>query len=243
MIVDRLYILKTTSSLESYDFIIASYLLAHWQEACSEKMATIISKLGVSKSTLARFCKKLGYRCFTEVQYVLYYEMSAHHKVSLPQDHASYEQVLAPLLKGKRRIIVLGSASALAALLNYVQLFNELHYELILMLKGGSTIDFLNEHQVDENDLIVYVSLQRSNLELQIDYLDPYIETLFWIREHHYDFLYVGKMAHRQEIEPDSIEIQTESISESLFQLGRLFEHMLLCLKQQEDKQIICPQA
>ena len=91
MIVDRLYILKTTSSLESYDFIIASYLLAHWQEACSEKMATIISKLGVSKSTLARFCKKLGYRCFTEVQYVLYYEMSAHHKVSLPQDHASYE--------------------------------------------------------------------------------------------------------------------------------------------------------
>ena len=65
MIVDQLYILKTTSSLDSYDFIIASYLLAHWQEACSEKMATIISKLGVSKSTLARFCKKLGYRCFT----------------------------------------------------------------------------------------------------------------------------------------------------------------------------------
>ena len=233
MIIDRLDMIKAISELDSNDYIIASYMLEHWKDVCAKKMVDIIKKTGVSKSTLARFCKKIGYRSFTEVQYALYYEMNMTARLHLSKEYQISDANLRQILYRKQRIIVLGEVSTLVILLNYISLFRKVNYECILKLNGGSMPDFLVNNQINANDLIIYVSLHRSNLELQIDYTDGYIDLLFWARLHHIDFLYVGKMTSHHEMEQCFIPIQAETLSDCIYQLTQIFEGILLYLYQQ----------
>ena len=86
MIVDQLNLFKAISEFDSIDYILSAYMLDHWKEVCTDKMTVLVEKTGVSKSTLARFCKKLGYRSFTEVQYALYYEMNVSSKMTFSKN-------------------------------------------------------------------------------------------------------------------------------------------------------------
>ena len=235
MIVDQLNLFKAISEFDSIDYILSAYMLDHWKEVCTDKMTVLVEKTGISKSTLARFCKKLGYRSFTEVQYALYYEMNVSSKMTFSKNCLVLDSTLKKTLKTKKRIIVLGAVSPLAVLLNYVPFFKEAQCELILKLKGGSIIDFMTQNQVNQDDLIVYVSLHKSNLELQVDYLGLYNDLTFWVYSHQIDFLYIGKMAVRHDMTSAFIPIKTELLSDCLCQLSLVFESILSYLYQRDS--------
>lgn len=230
MIIDQLNLIKATSERDSYDYLIAAYLSANWREVCQEKIQDVVTKLGVSKSTLSRFCKKLGHHNFTEVQYLLYYEMSYHQPQGLCPPLMEDTTSLKEALKGKQRLIVLGTASSLGCLLGYVEAFHEHQCDLLLQLNPGTVIDFLEGNEVGKDDLLIYVSLYKSDLELQIDYLGSYLEIVNWIRDHHQDYLYVGKVSNANEHHSHTIEIKANSIAEAIYQLCRFFETILRIL-------------
>lgn len=237
MIIDQLNLIKAVNPLDSYEYLIASYFLNEWQTVCSQKMKDVIHLLGVSKSTLNRFCKTLGYKTFAEVQYELYYEMTSYVKYPLVFDakvDESYQALFEKLLPGKTRVVVLGDSNSISVLLNYEQHFHSVGLDLVMQLRGGDPIEFLKDIRLCEDDFIIYVSLKKSNLELQVDYLGPYMRTVHWLRSHHGDFLYIGKMVNNHEYERFYIEIgQEKGISTSIFKLCSIFEQMYAFKKNQ----------
>ena len=62
MIIGKLNLILCTSSYNSNDYLLAAYLIKKSNQIESIKMVDILKDTKVSKSTLLRFLKKLGYK-------------------------------------------------------------------------------------------------------------------------------------------------------------------------------------
>ena len=71
MIIGKLNLILCTSSYNSNDYLLAAYLIKKSNQIESIKMVDILKDTKVSKSTLLRFLKKLGYKNYTDVQYLI----------------------------------------------------------------------------------------------------------------------------------------------------------------------------
>lgn len=225
MIVDKLNTLLVTTSNDSNEYHISSYLLTHWQSIIDKKVSEILKEINVSKSTLLRYCKILGYKNFTEVQYQLFYEMSkiGHYNSNVQLDREILN--LEFLFKNKKRIIILGDDSSIGALLIYKSLFFNIGVELCFKLIGTRMHGTLEEYNIDRDDIVIYISLYMTNLELSINYFNSYTNIIDNLITKNIPFIYIGQLAQIHENENYFIEIKNnENISDGIFQLCEIFE-------------------
>ncbi|MED9810948.1 MAG: hypothetical protein UFX20_02470 [Longibaculum muris] len=235
MIVEQLNTLLTISDHDSNEYLISTYLLNNWKNIVNYKMNEVLMEIPVSKSTLSRFCKTLGYRNFTDVQYQLFFEMSKVHPY---KNNVELEEVihLKPVLKNKKRIVVIGDENSMTPLLIYKQIFFNIGIEFVMKFKNSRPIDVLQEFCVSQEDIVIYVSLYKTNLELFANIFEHYIEVIDYLRKQDISYIYIGQMVDKKENEEYFLQIKPSSnVSDLIFQLCQAFEKIYALLSVENN--------
>lgn len=71
MLISKLYFILASSKLSSYEYIIAKYFIDHLDDLENLKLKDMINETHISKSTITRFIKDIGYNGFLDIQYQL----------------------------------------------------------------------------------------------------------------------------------------------------------------------------
>lgn len=221
MILSKLNMILFTYEDNSYEYIVANYLIRNKDIIESIKMVDILSDTNVSKSTLSRFFKKLGYKSYTDIQYLLSKEKS-HNSVFKAR---LIDRQISNKLAGKKRIIVIGDNYSISPLLVYQQKFLEIGIDLDARLSLLTYGQVANKEKFNEDDLVIVVSLYKSDLDLTAEFFSGYLDLKQIIKEQKLDYLYVGKVAtgNREINECYKID-DTNNFSDSIYQLCCLFE-------------------
>lgn len=130
MIIGKLNLILCTSSYNSNDYLLAAYLIKKSNQIESIKMVDILKDTKVSKSTLLRFLKKLGYKNYTDVQYLITKEKK-HQEIFKER---IIEKNLRDKLAKKQRLIVIGDSYSVSSLIVYKQKFYEIGIDLDIQL-------------------------------------------------------------------------------------------------------------
>ena len=226
MIIEQLNTLLVTMDDTSNEYIIAYYILHHGNEIIELKMIDVLKDIGISKSTLTRFCQLLGYKNFTEVQYQTFLEWNSMQKYHNDVEQDEKYTYLRSLIVNKKRIILFGDGYSLSPLLIYKQIFLNIGIQLEMKFHYNRPIEVLDQYQLNENDIVLYVSICQTNLDLYLSIFDHYIEMIDYLKEKNISFLYIGKMA-RDNNKEDYIEIhEHQNISDDIHELCDIFENV-----------------
>ena len=179
MIIGKLNLILCTSSYNSNDYLLAAYLIKKSNQIESIKMVDILKDTKVSKSTLLRFLKKLGYKNYTDVQYLITKEKK-HQEIFKER---IIEKNLRDKLAKKQRLIVIGDSYSVSSLIVYKQKFYEIGIDLDIQLSLKSYGQMVVEKKFTGSDLIIVVSLYKSDLDLMAEFFSGYLELKHFIKE------------------------------------------------------------
>ena len=221
MIIGKLNLILCTSSYNSNDYLLAAYLIKKSNQIESIKMVDILKDTKVSKSTLLRFLKKLGYKNYTDVQYLITKEKK-HQEIFKER---IIEKNLRDKLAKKQRLIVIGDSYSVSSLIVYKQKFYEIGIDLDIQLSLKSYGQMVVEKKFTGSDLIIVVSLYKCDLDLMAEFFSGYLELKHFIKEQKIDHLYVGKIATGNRNLDECYRIDDNiNFSEAIYQLCSLFE-------------------
>lgn len=206
MILEQLNTILSISDKNSNEYIIASYFISHGNLIINVKMNEIIKNIGVSKSTIVRFCQSLGYKNYTEFQYVLFFEMSSLKKYDNSSKTEKYNTFYF-LDKKPKRIIAIGDGISLSSLLVYKQIFSNIGIQLEINLKYNTPLDMLKAYNPSIEDIVFYVSLLKTNLEISADINEKYLDIICYLENKNVQFIYIGPII-QNENEKNYIEIK-----------------------------------
>ena len=215
MIIGKLNLILCTSSYNSNDYLLAAYLIKKSNQIESIKMVDILKDTKVSKSTL------LGYKNYTDVQYLITKEKK-HQEIFKER---IIEKNLRDKLAKKQRLIVIGDSYSVSSLIVYKQKFYEIGIDLDIQLSLKSYGQMVVEKKFTGSDLIIVVSLYKSDLDLMAEFFSGYLELKHFIKEQKIDHLYVGKIATGNRNLDECYRIDDNiNFSEAIYQLCSLFE-------------------
>ena len=210
MIIGKLNLILCTSSYNSNDYLLAAYLIKKSNQIESIKMVDIL-----------RFLKKLGYKNYTDVQYLITKEKK-HQEIFKER---IIEKNLRDKLAKKQRLIVIGDSYSVSSLIVYKQKFYEIGIDLDIQLSLKSYGQMVVEKKFTGSDLIIVVSLYKSDLDLMAEFFSGYLELKHFIKEQKIDHLYVGKIATGNRNLDECYRIDDNiNFSEAIYQLCSLFE-------------------
>ena len=237
MLIDQLNTLLTIEEEQSNQYILSKYILGNIEKIGDYKLNELLFDIGVSKSTFSRFCQSLGYRNFTDLQYQIYHELMNkeryYNNITMIEDI----QRNSHLIKDKKRIIVVGDSYSISPLLIYKHLFMQIGIEFIIKIKPSRPIQILEEYHVSKDDLIFYVSLYKTNLQILADIFVPYVEFVNYLKTKQIPFIYLGQIAAKNEIEDFLIEIKKKDImSKNIEQLCFVFENIYYLLDKRQNE-------
>lgn len=226
MVVDQLNALLMMYDEQSSEALISHYLLSHHDHIIETKANELTESIGISKSTLHRFCKMIGLRNYTELQYQLFLEMSQLEKISFDYDIEDDLLHIFHLVKGKRRIIILGNSTSIASLMCYKLIFEEIGIRFELKMNYHDSIETLHAYKLNEDDVVIYVSLFANNIELHNNMFNCYLEMINHTRQFSVPFIYVGRTTYKNEDEDHVVEINEVRPSEQIYRLCQFFEKL-----------------
>lgn len=231
MIIEKLTSIMTVYETDSFEYLIANYLLKKQDEIINIKLLDVLEEIHVSKSTLSRFCKSLGCKNYTELQYQIFHELldSTTYRNSIRMN----EYFPIELFKGRKRIIILGDSISISPLMAYKLQFSLIGINLEFRLFSNNYISLLKSYQVQKDDIVLYISLFKSNLELFIDIFNEYIDIINYLKNKNIPFVFIGKMSQRNENEENYIKITDDvNMSDRIYQLCIIFEQIYYALVQ-----------
>ena len=224
MAIKQLSIITSIYEKDSYEYLIADYLTKNIYNISKLSATDLIYTTGVSKTSFYRFLKYLGFSSFASLQQALLNDVKLfkqYHQMNI--ESYSFND----LLKGKKRVIVLGDVNFIAALLPYKQLYLNHGIELSIPLNGQSSYDNIKKYDLNHEDIVFYVSLSQSNYDLLIDLEGKYLKTIQYLKEKHIPGVYVGKTVKAMDYEKYYISVEGDTLAEMIYQLTIIFENML----------------
>lgn len=227
MISSKLYTILFVEEMDSNDAIIAKYLINNGRNINKLKMNDVLEQVNVSKSTFSRFIKKLGYSNYAELRYALINEKSTTERIVEPF-------VASPIineLSSKKKFIVLGDPYSISPLLYYVEKFRDIGCCLDLKLSISNYEEMLDIKELEEDTVVLFVSLLKNDLELLLDYTNGYYLLTKKVSSYKEKFYYIGKESSDNEFDNKLIINQNEyrlSVSELL----KVFDQLYLNVKR-----------
>lgn len=221
MILNKLYAILALYEEDKYEYQIARYLLTHKEDIESLHINDIMNETHVSKSTIIRFCKKIGYQSFLEVQYLIAH--SRHQFFERIEDYHLDKRYI-PLFENKKRLIIIGAFCSLASLVTYRALFFEVGIELFIAMDFQDPLEDLSAVTLSKEDLIIQVSLFETPMDHINEYFTHADQIEDYARAHQTDYLHIGSLSaapmpsHYYEIR------KTLSFAHSVCQLDVFFE-------------------
>ena len=218
MIIGKLNLILCTSSYNSNDYLLAAYLIKKSNQIESIKMVDILK---YQNQLYYVFLKKLGYKNYTDVQYLITKEKK-HQEIFKER---IIEKNLRDKLAKKQRLIVIGDSYSVSSLIVYKQKFYEIGIDLDIQLSLKSYGQMVVEKKFTGSDLIIVVSLYKSDLDLMAEFFSGYLELKHFIKEQKIDHLYVGKIATGNRNLDECYRIDDNiNFSEAIYRLCSLFE-------------------
>ncbi len=221
MIINKLYIILAIYDQNSNLYILARYLLDHINNISNIKMKDIINDTKLSKSTLSRCFKKLGYTYFSDIQQSI--EEGNNRPHELIGNHQTNEKYLS-YFKNKKRIIVIGEIDSILVLFAYKTMFERIHIHFEILIITNNYLDTIQKIELNNDDIVVVVSLFSNSLELIAVYLNKYADMLKYLDQNKIDYVFVGNVAPGGVENNNSINIQTNEKSQMIYELCCLFE-------------------
>lgn len=233
MLIDDLNIILSTYDRDSSDYIISRYIVDNWQTINDLKKKAVLSQIGVSISTLSRFCKKLGFKDFTELKSCIYNEMS-----SLPVIKTNHNddinEFLKEILKDIKRIIIIGDKSSLTPLFVYKKMFYDIGIDLDIKLNFDTIFHTFDKCCLNQNDTVFFISMFQSFLNLALHYYIDYIEIENYLYEKGVFCTFIGKIdgfLYSNSKMKNCIDLKNESYSKQIYELCCLFENIYHYIK------------
>lgn len=192
MILDKLYSVLTLYDEDQYEYQIAAYLLSHKRDIDHIKLVDVIKETHISKSTIRRFCKKIGYQSYSEIQYLMHVERPTHISSF---EGATLDFQYESLFKGKKRLVILGDICSLSPLMTYRAYFDDLGIDFCLVMDLEDSIDELESFVFQPDDLIIQVSLYHSPIELMTQFFSSFSVIESHARKCQVDYLYIGRIS------------------------------------------------
>lgn len=236
MLIDDLNIILSTYDNDSHEYIISQFIIDHWKEINNLKKKDIISQVGVSISTLSRFCQKLGFNNFTELKSCIFKEMS-----SLPvmkTDNDDIHDFLKELLKSTKRIIVIGDKSSMTPLFIYKRMFYNIGIDLDIQLNFNTTPESFHKFTFKQNDIVFFVSIFQSFLSLTVSHYIDYIEIENDLYKKDIPCIFIGKIDRFLYFNSKTkyfIDFQHEYYSLQVSALCHLFESIYCYLETDKN--------
>ncbi|MDD8048258.1 MAG: hypothetical protein PHH04_01525 [Thomasclavelia sp.] len=234
MIIEKLNLIILVSENDSNEYLLSSYFLNHADSILNLQQKKVINEIGVSKSTIDRYCKNFGLKNYTEFKYQLNQDLT-----SIKSYHPSYNdndetvQYLIPLLNNKKRIIVLGDSLSLSTIAYYRPYFAIIGIPLEFKLTLNET-NTLKQYKVNKDDLIIYLSLKDSNLSLMMNMFNNYQKLITYLDDKNLDYIFIGQLANDEQIEKYNLKIEsTNSIPKLINQVTTIFDKIYyICNKR-----------
>lgn len=234
MLIDNLFMILTIKLEDDIDYLIADYLIKNGRLMTTQKKKDILIRMGISDTTLTRFCKSLGYKNFTDLGFALYDEfvnMTDYHFADVEE----FKEV-DKYLKDKNRIVVIGDHQSKSCLVPYKKVFNAINIPLAFSLLPESSVQSLYRYQPDEKTLIIYLSLFNSNISWSVKNREEYKGIVRYIKERHVPIIYIGRILWEED---DFFYVPLNSQKDQsyqIYQLCRFFEKIYNCLEKSQKQ-------
>jgi len=159
MLISKLYFILASSKLSSYEYIIAKYFIDHLDDLENLKLKDMINETHISKSTITRFIKDIGYNGFLDIQYQLISENLENNI------NENIEVIHINDLQKVKSILVVGNAFSVSSLLIYKSFFKTLNIDYQVRIYTGN-----NDSLEDEKDDTYYDENQTFHISQALPY-------------------------------------------------------------------------
>lgn len=167
MIIGKIMMVQNSSPVDSVDYLISKKSIELKDRIKYYSLNRFIEEIGVSKTSLVRYLKRIGINKFTHFKEIMYDEyMHAYVdmrciKKNIKKDFTKKEKEFALKLMKCQRVIILGDGNRFALslaqkALTYLNVLCEIPVYL------GSEETVIKEYGLTENDLVILVSLHES---------------------------------------------------------------------------------
>lgn len=237
MLIDDLNIILSTYDHDSSEYIISRYIVDNWKNINDLKKKTVLSQIGVSISTLSRFCKKLGFKDFTELKSCIFNEMS--NLPIIKTNHDEINDFLKEILKDTKRIIIIGDKSSITPLFVYKKLFYNIGIDLDIKLNFDATFYMFDKYSLNQQDTVFFISIFQNFLSLILEYYIDYVEIENYLYDKGVLCTFIGKIddfLYSNSKMRNCIDLKNESYSMQIYALCRLFENIYNYIKSNKNK-------
>ncbi len=189
MLISKLYFILASSNLSSYEYIIAKYFIDHLDDLENLKLKDMINETHVSKSTITRFIKDIGYNGFLDIQYQLISENMENNI----NEHV--EVIDINHLKKVKSIVVVGDAFSVSSLLIYKRYFKtlDIDYQVRINLKNNMCVKDEMDTLIDSETLVILVSLDTILRKIVADPYSNFYDFMNLIKSKTNHYIYVGE--------------------------------------------------
>lgn len=189
MLISKLYFILASSKLSSYEYIIAKYFIDHLDDLENLKLKDMINETHISKSTITRFIKDIGYNGFLDIQYQLISENLENNI------NENIEVIHINDLQKVKSILVVGNAFSVSSLLIYKSFFKTLNIDYQVRIYTGNN-DSLEDEMVtliDSETLVILVSLDMNIRKIVADPYCDFYNYMNLIKSNTNQYIYVGE--------------------------------------------------
>lgn len=165
MIIGKILMVLNSCDNESIDYLISKRTLELRTSIKKYSLEDFIEEIGVSKTSMIRYLKKIGIDKFTRYKEIVYEEsiktyidMKFFKDSIVDQNISKNSLILNKKIKHKKRIFILGDGNRYSLILyqkvlTYLGLFSEIPVYL------GSEEEIMRRYDVGKDDLVIIISL------------------------------------------------------------------------------------
>lgn len=228
MLISKLYFILASSKLSSYEYIIAKYFIDHLDDLENLKLKDMINETHISKSTITRFIKDIGYNGFLDIQYQLISENLENNI------NENIEVIHINDLQKVKSILVVGNAFSVSSLLIYKSFFKTLNIDYQVRIYTGNN-DSLEDEMVtliDSETLVILVSLDMNIRKIVADPYCDFYNYMNLIKSNTNQYIYVGEKDDTYYDENQTFHIsQALPYSKKVEKLCQFIENIYLLMK------------
>lgn len=167
MIIGKIMMVQNSSPVDSVDYLISKRAIELKDRIKNYSLNKFIDEIGVSKTSLVRYLKRIGITKFVHFKEIMYNEYMLAHvdmcakKKNLKKDFTNKEKEFAEKLMKCNRVIILGDGNRFAlSLVQKALIYYNISCEIPVYL--GSEEVVIEEYGLTEDDLVILVSLHES---------------------------------------------------------------------------------
>ncbi|MEG0275857.1 MAG: hypothetical protein RR630_02410 [Coprobacillus sp.] len=242
MIIGKILMVLNSCDNESIDYLISKRTLELRTSIKKYSLDSFIEEIGVSKTSMIRYLKKIGIDRFTRYKEVIYEEsIKTYVDMKYLKENITHQKIskdsfiLYKKIEGKKRIFILGDGNRFSLIL-YQKALIYLGVFIEIPVYIGSEEDIMSCYNIGNDDLVIIVSLHEP--------YDTFLSnrTLFYREGRYLNFMsncdvgFIGMPSHYlHEDLSFALYIKEDYFDQKLIEFIKLFHDLSLVKMKESD--------